>query len=152
MSKKVVILTTSADEFQGHASGAWMEEVTGPFYTFTGKGCEVTIASIKGGKVPAVRCDVKTLDGCGEKEKAYVEKQKAKGADAIASLEKGLLRAEGAVRIDAVRGVAERLFDSSLLENATEAASAAITVATGSTNATASAVTVATVFLSLIHI
>ncbi|KAH8055323.1 glyoxalase [Aureococcus anophagefferens] len=52
MSKKVVILTTSADTFQGHASGAWMEEVTGPYYTFTGKGCEVTIASIKGGKVP----------------------------------------------------------------------------------------------------
>ena len=52
MSKKVVILCTSADDFQGHASGAWMEEVTGPYYTFTGKGCEVTIASIKGGKVP----------------------------------------------------------------------------------------------------
>ena len=52
MSKKVVILCTSADDFQGHQSGAWSEEVTGPFYTFTGKGCEVTIASIKGGKVP----------------------------------------------------------------------------------------------------
>jgi putative intracellular protease/amidase len=51
-SKKVVILCTSAEDFQGHKSGAWSEEVTGPFYTFTGKGCEVTIASIKGGKVP----------------------------------------------------------------------------------------------------
>jgi len=51
-SKKVVILCTSAEDFQGHKSGAWSEEVSGPFYTFTGKGCEVTIASINGGKVP----------------------------------------------------------------------------------------------------
>jgi len=51
-SKKVVILCTSASDFQGHASGAWSEEVTGPYYTFTGKGCEVTLASIKGGKIP----------------------------------------------------------------------------------------------------
>jgi len=50
--KKVVILCTSAEDFQGHKSGAWSEEVTGPFYTFSGKGCEVIIASIKGGKVP----------------------------------------------------------------------------------------------------
>ena len=52
MSKKVVILCTSAADFQGHKSGAWMEEVTGPYYTFTDKGCEVVIASIKGGRVP----------------------------------------------------------------------------------------------------
>ena len=28
MSKKVVILCTSAEDFQGHKSGAWSEEVT----------------------------------------------------------------------------------------------------------------------------
>merc|ERR1719198_2018408 len=43
---------------------------------------QMEILKIKGGKVPAVRCDVKTLEGCGEKEKAYVEKQKVKGKDA----------------------------------------------------------------------
>ena len=53
MAKKVVILCTSADKMvSGDETGAWSEEVSGPFYTFTGKGCEVTIASIKGGKVP----------------------------------------------------------------------------------------------------
>jgi len=52
MAKKVVILCTSATEISGHATGAWSEEVTGAFYTFTGKGCEVTLASIQGGKIP----------------------------------------------------------------------------------------------------
>ena len=50
--KKVVILCTSADVISGHPTGAWSEEVSTPFYAFTGKGCEVTLASIKGGKVP----------------------------------------------------------------------------------------------------
>ena len=52
MAKKVVILCTSADDMDGHPTGIWSEEVTGPYYVFTGKGCEVTLASIKGGKVP----------------------------------------------------------------------------------------------------
>ena len=52
MGKKVVILCTSADDMSGHATGVWSEEVTGPYYTFAEKGCEVTLASIKGGKVP----------------------------------------------------------------------------------------------------
>ena len=56
---------------------------------------QMEILKIKGGKVPAVRCDVKTLDGCGEKEKAYVEKQKAKGADAIAAEHSRLSKMSG---------------------------------------------------------
>merc|ERR1719191_1517712 len=42
------------------------------------------IIKIKGGKVPASRCDVKTLEGCKDKEKDYIEKQSGKGADKVA--------------------------------------------------------------------
>lgn len=35
-----------------YATGAWSEEITGPYYTFVDAGCEVTIASIAGGKIP----------------------------------------------------------------------------------------------------
>ena len=41
------------------------------------------ILKIKGNKVPARRCDVTSLEGCDEKETAYIEKMKAKDADAI---------------------------------------------------------------------
>merc|ERR1711924_383620 len=43
------------------------------------------IIKIKGDKKPASRCDVKTLEGCKDKEKEYVEKMKAKGASKISS-------------------------------------------------------------------
>jgi FKBP-type peptidyl-prolyl cis-trans isomerase FklB len=41
------------------------------------------IIKIKGKKVPANRCDVKTLSGCSDKQKEYLEKQKSKGKDAV---------------------------------------------------------------------
>jgi len=41
------------------------------------------IIKINGEKVPASRCDVKTLAGCNDKEKDYVQKQTAKGKDAV---------------------------------------------------------------------
>merc|ERR1711874_402119 len=37
------------------------------------------IIKINGEKVPAERCDVKTLVGCNDKQKTYVDKQKATG-------------------------------------------------------------------------
>ena len=43
------------------------------------------IIKIKGNKVPASRCDVKTLEGCDEKESEYINKQKSKDAAAIAA-------------------------------------------------------------------
>ena len=46
------MICTRAEDFQGNKSGTCSEEVLGPFYTFTSKGCKVTTASIKGGKVP----------------------------------------------------------------------------------------------------
>jgi len=50
--KKVVIAATSASTMGDHATGAWSEEITGPFYVFKDAGCDVTIASISGGKIP----------------------------------------------------------------------------------------------------
>jgi len=41
------------------------------------------IIKIKGGKTPASRCDVKTLEGSTDKQKEYVSKQKEKGKDKI---------------------------------------------------------------------
>merc|ERR1719240_836238 len=41
------------------------------------------ILKIKGDKKPASRCDVSTLEGCTDKEKEYVEKQKPKGKEKI---------------------------------------------------------------------
>ena len=52
MSKKVAIVCTSASEFQGHPTGAWLEEIATPYYAFKAAGLDVTIVSIAGGKVP----------------------------------------------------------------------------------------------------
>merc|ERR1711862_1013027 len=41
------------------------------------------ILKINGKKVPASRCDVKTLKGCSDKEKEYIEKQKANGKEKV---------------------------------------------------------------------
>mmetsp|Transcript_20754 Transcript_20754/g.52915 ORF Transcript_20754/g.52915 Transcript_20754/m.52915 type:complete len:253 (-) Transcript_20754:273-1031(-) len=49
---KAVILATSADKLGDHATGAWSEEITGPYYVFKDAGLDVTIASIDGGKIP----------------------------------------------------------------------------------------------------
>merc|ERR1712048_887124 len=43
------------------------------------------IIKIKGGKKPASKCDVGSLQGCTDKEKEYVEKQKPKGKDKVAA-------------------------------------------------------------------
>lgn len=52
MAKKVVIVATSADKMGEHTTGAWSEEITGPFYVFKEKGYDVSIVSVKGGKIP----------------------------------------------------------------------------------------------------
>lgn len=51
-AKKVLIVATSADKMGDHATGAWSEEISGPYYTFTTAGLQVDIASPKGGKIP----------------------------------------------------------------------------------------------------
>merc|ERR1711934_3728 len=50
------------------------------------------IIKIKGDKVDAITCDPASLEGCNDKEKAFVEKMKAKDAEA---LKKELKRLQG---------------------------------------------------------
>merc|ERR1711985_221400 len=44
---------------------------------------QMEILKIKGGKKPASKCDVKTLEKCSDKEKEYIGKQKPKGKDKV---------------------------------------------------------------------
>jgi len=46
------MVATSADKMGDHATGAWGEEISGPYYTFLAANLEVDIASPKGGKIP----------------------------------------------------------------------------------------------------
>jgi len=62
-----------------HKTGAWSEEITGPFYTFKDAGCSVSIVSVKGGKVPI---DAGSLDTPCEHDKRFEE------SGDIAALEK----------------------------------------------------------------
>lgn len=50
--KKIAIVATSADKMGDHTTGAWSEEITGPFYVFKDAGCDVQIFSVKGGAIP----------------------------------------------------------------------------------------------------
>jgi len=50
--KKVLIVSTSADKMGDHTTGAWSEEITGPYYVFKDAKCDVTVCSIGGGDIP----------------------------------------------------------------------------------------------------
>eukprot|EP00971_Amphidinium_carterae_P018785 370123-Amphidinium_carterae.1 len=50
--KNIAIVATSADKMGDHVTGAWSEEITGPYYIFKDAGAKVSIYSVKGGKVP----------------------------------------------------------------------------------------------------
>jgi putative intracellular protease/amidase len=56
--KRALVITTSHNvlsvpgETEGPATGVWGSELTHPYYTFTGGGMEVDVASIKGGEIP----------------------------------------------------------------------------------------------------
>mmetsp|Transcript_40544 Transcript_40544/g.80084 ORF Transcript_40544/g.80084 Transcript_40544/m.80084 type:complete len:453 (+) Transcript_40544:72-1430(+) len=49
---KVLIVSTSAAKMGEHETGAWSEEICGPYYVFADKGCEVTVCSVAGGDIP----------------------------------------------------------------------------------------------------
>merc|ERR1719160_1259553 len=53
------------------------------------------IIKIKGDKKPASKCDVKTMEGCKDKEKEYVEKMKGKGKEKVGSELKRLTKMRG---------------------------------------------------------
>jgi len=63
---KILIIATSADRMtNGEATGLWLEELTTPYYAFRDSGAEVTLASVKGGKIPV---DGRSLSDDGDKE------------------------------------------------------------------------------------
>jgi hypothetical protein len=49
---KIVLVSTSATELKGHATGLWLEELAVPYYLFKNAGYDVVIASLAGGPVP----------------------------------------------------------------------------------------------------
>ena len=51
---RVLFLVTSHDQMgdTGHKTGFWLEEVTTPYYTLLDAGCDITVASPKGGEAP----------------------------------------------------------------------------------------------------
>mmetsp|Transcript_128871 Transcript_128871/g.360565 ORF Transcript_128871/g.360565 Transcript_128871/m.360565 type:complete len:271 (-) Transcript_128871:66-878(-) len=49
---KVLIVATSAAKMGDHDTGAWSEEVCGPYFTFADAGYEVCVCSIGGGDIP----------------------------------------------------------------------------------------------------
>lgn len=54
MGHRVVLILTSHDQLgsTGSKTGSWLEELAQPYFAFNEAGCEVTIASIKGGRAP----------------------------------------------------------------------------------------------------
>ncbi|CAM5234581.1 type 1 glutamine amidotransferase domain-containing protein [Bacillus sp. 8A6] len=52
MSKKVLLVSTSSPEMNGHPTGLWLEELAEPFHIFKENELEVQIVSIQGGTVP----------------------------------------------------------------------------------------------------
>ena len=52
MSKKVLLVSTSAGQMGEHPTGLWISELAEPYTVFTKAGFDVTIASIAGGAVP----------------------------------------------------------------------------------------------------
>jgi putative intracellular protease/amidase len=51
-SLKVLIVATSAAKMGDHDTGAWSEEICGPYYVFKDAGCDVIVCSINGGDIP----------------------------------------------------------------------------------------------------
>ena len=49
---KILIVSTSADEMNGHKTGLWFEEFAAPYNLFKEAGHDVTVVSVKGGDVP----------------------------------------------------------------------------------------------------
>ncbi|WP_147802658.1 type 1 glutamine amidotransferase domain-containing protein [Alkalicoccus halolimnae] len=52
MSKKVLMVVTSADKIAGNDTGLWLEEYAAPYVTFVRQGYDVIVKSIEGGQVP----------------------------------------------------------------------------------------------------
>lgn len=49
---RVLMVCTSTNALGDMPTGAWSEEITGPYYVFAEAGCEVYVCSIAGGPIP----------------------------------------------------------------------------------------------------
>ena len=52
MTKKVVLVATSASKLGSHDTGLWLEELAAPYYEFEAAGYDIIIASPSGGAIP----------------------------------------------------------------------------------------------------
>ena len=52
MTKKVVLVATSASKLGSHDTGLWLEELAAPYYEFEAAGYNIIIASPSGGAIP----------------------------------------------------------------------------------------------------
>jgi len=75
-ARKVALISTSASDFDGHATGLWLEELACPYYLFLEAGLEVDIVSIAGGEPP--------VDAGSRAEGFYTEEAKKFDADEAA--------------------------------------------------------------------
>ena len=50
--RKVLLISTSNNNMNGHPTGLWLEELAEPYNVFKAEGFEVEIVSINGGEVP----------------------------------------------------------------------------------------------------
>ena len=66
-TKRILMVTTSADRMTPgtEPTGVWLEELTTPYYAFSDAGAEVTVASIKGGRVPV---DARSVSEAGKND------------------------------------------------------------------------------------
>lgn len=56
MLKRVLLVSTSAHDMNGHPTGLWLEELAAPYNLF--KKAQFDIVSIKGGRVPIDRVSI----------------------------------------------------------------------------------------------
>ena len=71
MDKKVLLVSTSNNDMNGHPTGLWLEELSTPYKIFKDEGLTVEIASIKGGEVPIDKNSIP--DGIPDEDKDVVE-------------------------------------------------------------------------------
>ncbi|WP_214855223.1 type 1 glutamine amidotransferase domain-containing protein [Exiguobacterium sp. s130] len=55
---RILIVSTSADDMNGHKTGLWFEEFAAPYNLFKDAGHDVTVTSIKGGDVPIDKASI----------------------------------------------------------------------------------------------
>lgn len=58
MLKRILLVSTSAHDMNGHPTGLWLEELAAPYHVLKKAKFDVDIVSIKGGRVPIDRVSI----------------------------------------------------------------------------------------------